>query len=343
MKLKELNNKNSSMKYKKKLLLLVLASTLNADQFSFQLYNDFFAGSDKHFTNGIALSWLDDTYEHKENSSVNGYSDLMIDAFKAVSPSALDINKRYSAGASLSQIIITPIDTTISTPQYDDIPYAGYLALGLFLFEWDDDNFVEYRVDLGVVGPNAGAAQVQNTFHSLLGNDSAKGWDTQLGTKYTVNALYRRGYISWKSNSSDSLSMDWFNHAGLELGTFEIDAFVGTMFRIGDNYAQNFNVHYPYLREEASLLEIDKVCSGFGWSLSTGINGAIQGYSYIADKAQKSGYDISARTIHASLYLGAELYYNVHKLSYFYQSQSPYIYEQKGADTYGSLMYSYQF
>jgi lipid A 3-O-deacylase len=255
------------MKHYKKILPILIASTLSADQFSFQLYNDFFAGTDQHFTNGVAFSWLDDTYEHKEDSSVNAYSELMIDAFKAVAPNGLDSSKRYNAGASLSQIIITPIDTTISTPQYDDIPYAGYLALGLYLFEWDDDNFVEYRVDLGVVGPNSGAQQMQNTFHSLIGNEYAKGWDTQIGTKYTVNVLYRRGYISWKSKSSDSLSMDWFNHAGLQLGTFEIDAFVGTMFRIGDNYIQNFNVHYPYLREEASLLEVDKVCHGFGWSL----------------------------------------------------------------------------
>jgi lipid A 3-O-deacylase len=331
------------MKHYKKILPILIASTLSADQFSFQLYNDFFAGTDQHFTNGVAFSWLDDTYEHKEDSSVNAYSELMIDAFKAVAPNGLDSSKRYNAGASLSQIIITPIDTTISTPQYDDIPYAGYLALGLYLFEWDDDNFVEYRVDLGVVGPNSGAQQMQNTFHSLIGNEYAKGWDTQIGTKYTVNVLYRRGYISWKSKSSDSLSMDWFNHAGLQLGTFEIDAFVGTMFRIGDNYIQNFNVHYPYLREEASLLEVDKVCHGFGWSLSTGLNGALQGYSYIVDQAQKDGYDISERSLHASLYLGAELYYNVHKLSYFYQSQSPYTHQQEGSDTYGSLMYSYQF
>jgi len=331
------------MKHYKKILPILIASTLSGDQFSFQLYNDFFAGTDKHFTNGVALSWLDDTYEHKDDSSINAYSELMIGAFKAVSPNGLDSSKRYSAGASLSQIILTPEDTTISTPQYDDVPYTGYLALGLYLFEWDDNNFVEYRVDLGVVGPDSGAQQMQNTFHSLLGNEHAKGWDTQLGTKYTINALYRRGYISWESSSSDSLSMDWFNHAGLQLGTFEIDAFAGTMFRIGDNYIQTFNVHYPYLREEAGLLEVDKKCKGFGWSLSTGINGSALGYSHIVDQAQKEGYDISHRTFAASLYLGAELYYNAHKLAYFYQSQTPYTHQQDSADIFGSFVYSYRF
>jgi hypothetical protein len=70
------------------------------------------------------------------------------------------------------------------------------------------------------------------------------------------------------------------------------------------------------------------------WFWLVSLNGALQGYSYIVDQAQKDGYDISERSLHASLYLGAELYYNVHKLSYFYQSQSPYTHQQEGSDSY---------
>jgi hypothetical protein len=331
------------MKHKKKLLSLLIASMLSADQFSFQLYNDFFAGTDQHFTNGVAFSWLDDSYKHEDRNSVNAYSKFMIDAFDVLSPNGLDKSQNYSAGASLSQKIITPIDTTLSTPQYNDIPYAGYLAFSSYLLEWDEKSFNEFRLEFGVIGKESMAKEVQETFHSLIGNENAKGWDTQIETKYNINALYRYGEISWKSNKVGSLSMDWFNHIGFEIGNFNINGFGGTMFRIGDNYIQNFNVHYPYLKEEAGLLEVEKKCHGFGWSLSTGINGEIVGYSYIIDQAQKDGYNISNRTVNASLYIGTELYYNVHKLSYFYQSHSPYTNEQNEADTYGSFMYSYQF
>jgi hypothetical protein len=137
--------------------------------------------------------------------------------------------------------------------------------------------------------------------------------------------------------------MDWFNHTGVEAGNFDISAFVGTMFRIGDNYAQNFNVGYPYLKEEAGLLEVARTPKGFGWSLSGGLNGSVQGYSYIIDKAKDDGYDISQRTLKASIYLGMSFFYNAHKLSYFYQSQTPYTHEQTSADIYGSIMYSYKF
>nr|WP_321266115.1 lipid A deacylase LpxR family protein [uncultured Sulfurimonas sp.] len=322
---------------------LLISSALSADEFSFQFYNDFFAGTDQHFTSGVALSWMDDTYEHKENDSVNAYSKFMINSFDFLTPNSLDKTQNYSAGINISQMIITPKDTTLSTPQYNDIPYAGYLALGFYLFEWDARSFNEFRVDIGVVGANAGAKNVQDMFHSLIGNKKAKGWDTQLKTKYTINALYRYGEISWKSNKIDALSMDWFNHGGFELGNFETKAFGGTMFRVGKNYIQNFNVHYPYLKEEATLLEVEKNYKGFGWSLSAGINGELVASAYIVDEAKRDGYDISQRVFNASVYLGAELYYNVHKLSYFYQSHSPYTHQQNNMDTYGSFMYSYRF
>lgn len=331
------------MKLYKSILTLLIASTLNANQFSFQFYNDFFAGTDQHFTNGLSLSWLDDTYKHQEDSSISAYSDFVIGSFEIIAPNGLDSLQNYSAGINISQMIITPKDTTIKTPQYNDIPYAGYLALDFYIFEWDKKSFNEYRVSLGVVGPNSGAEQTQNLFHSMIGSSDAEGWDTQLGTKYTLNAFYRYGEISWKLNRVGSLSMDWFNHIGFEAGNFNISTFVGTMFRIGDNYAQNFNVGYPYLKEEAGLLEVTNIQKGFGWSLSTGLNGSIQGCSYIIDKAKDSGYDISERTIKASLYLGVSFFYNVHKLSYFYQSQTPYTNQQTSYDTYGSIVYSYKF
>jgi hypothetical protein len=40
------------------------------------------------------------------------------------------------------------------------------------------------------------------------------------------------------------------------------------MLRIGYNYNENFNLHYPYLKEEASMLRLDKKHSDLGWSLS---------------------------------------------------------------------------
>ncbi len=330
------------MKYFKKLSLLLLASGLSAEQFSFQMYNDFFAGADQHFTNGIAISWLDDTFSGNDTSNISTYSNLILELVDFVPFRNIQKNKRYNAGASISQIIATPINTKVNYPQYNDIPYAGYLALGIYLFEWTDTNFFESRMEVGVVGKESGAGMVQNAFHTIIGNDSSKGWKTQLGTSLVVNALFRHGEITWKSEAN-GYDMDWFNHYGTQIGNFTTDLFAGTMFRIGSNYVKNFNVHYPYLREEATLLQLTKKHKGFGWSYSIGLNGEALIYSHILDEAKNDGYKTDKKILNASVYMGVDVFYDAHKMTYFYQSQSQYTYQQDNPDTFGGFMYSYTF
>lgn len=317
--------------------------SLNADQFTFLFYNDFFAGSDRHFTNGVSLSWIDDSFGDVNETKANSYSDFVYGVADTLSFGILDGSKQHYAGISLSQIMITPSDISIATPQYNDIPYAGYLYLSSYLFESDQRSFKEFRMEFGVVGKESGAELAQKTVHNIIGSTEPKGWDTQLGTQCTINALFRYGEINWEYNSVGGLSMDWFNHFGFQLGNFTTDAFGGTMFRIGHNYVKNFNLHYPYLKEEASMLRLDKKHSGLGWSLSAGMNGELLAYSYILDEAKKDGYNLDKRPINVSIYLGADIYYDAHKITLFYQSQSPYTYEQNRIDTFGGLLYAFQF
>lgn len=325
-------------------LALIISTALEAaDQFSFQVYNDFFAGNDRHFTNGIAISWLDNTQNRDASASVSAYSKFLQRSIDYIPFVDLDSNTNYTAGASISQIIVTPSDTTLSTAQYYDVPYAGYLALSSYIFAWKSSSFQEYRLEVGVMGPQAGAKEVQNSFHRMIGNSTLQGWGTQLGPEYTLNGLYRYGDISWQHDSSGYWSMDLFNHAGFELGNFVTEAFVGSMFRIGNNYIRNFNVHYPYLREEASLLKVDQIHEWFGWSFSFGLNLGTVVYSMILDKGKEEGYGTDKNFFNANIYGGLDFFYNRHKFTIYYQSQSPYVKAQNEIDILGGFMYSYQF
>ncbi len=330
----------------KKILFLYLtlfSLLLRADQYSFIFYNDFIAGTDRHFTNGISLSWIDNHLRDYDINSSNFYTRFMLSALTELPFVEVDSTKDYDAGISISQIMITPSDTSISSPQYDDLPYAGYLACSFYIFKWDANSFNEFRLDIGVVGEESGAESVQKGFHKLIGNTEPKGWDTQLGTRYIANTLFRYGEITWAKNNFHTLDMDWFNQSGFEVGNFSTDIFAGTMFRVGQNYIKNFNVHYPYLREEASLLQLEKKHKGFGWAFSAGINTQLLAYSYILDEAKKEGYDTDKNLFNGSIYSGFDLYYNAHKLTFLYQSQSPYTQEQKDVDIFGGFVYSYQF
>jgi hypothetical protein len=330
----------------KKILFLIFIFfniILKAQQYSFVFYNDFFAGTDRHFTNGMALSWIDDAVGNNDNNNSNSYSRFMLDAITKLPLVEAKSTKKYNAGISISQMAITPTDTSIPTPQYDDIPYAGYLAASFYIFQWDNTSFDEFRIDLGVVGDEAGAEFVQNGFHRAIGNSEAMGWDTQLGTEYIFNTLFRHGAISWHVKNLYSLDMDWFNQGGFQVGNFLTDLFAGTIFRVGQNYIKNFNVHYPYLREESSMLSLQNKHKGFGWSFSAGANAQMMLYSYILDEAVKEGYDTEKNFFNISLYGGIDIYYELHKFSFLYQSHSPYTQEENRIDTFGGFVYSYQF
>lgn len=328
---------------KKIWLIPLCALSLQADQFSLLYYNDFFVKTDHHFTNGLSASWLDDTLENNDQNRSNYYSTSMFKLANAVSLCSKDVPKKYTAGIGLSQIIITPDDLTQSVPQYDDVPYMGYLALSTYLFEWDDVSFREYRIEAGVVGRESGAGWLQKKIHELGAKEKPMGWDTQLGTDWIANVLYRQGYKSWRHHDNNGFSMDWFNHFGFQVGNFTTDAFAGTMFRLGQNYIENFNLSYPYLKEEAASLYSYEKHHGFGWSMSAGINGELLAYSYIFDKSEEEGYALDDNTFNISPYAGVSLYYEGNKITFFFQAQSYSLAEETKIDAFGGFKFLLQF
>jgi len=323
------------MRKKLQLLLLLSGFTLNADQFSLSVYNDLFIGKDEHFTSGVGFTWLEDNEK-------NSYTHFLLDGLNTLNID-MDSSKKYNAGVSLTQIIITPTDTTLSTPQYNDMPYAGYLALSTYLIQSDGDSFVEYAFDLGVVGPASLAEKSQKIVHDIIGDVKPQGWDTQLDSQVTANFLAQYGQITWEGKVTHDLNADWFNHMGISLGNFNTSALGGTAFRLGKNYVRNFNLHYPYLKEEATLVDIAPQHKGFGWSVSSGMDVELLAYSYILDEAQNEGYQTDKETIKFAAYISGDIYYNNHKLSLFYQGQTPFTKQQNSNAYFGGILYAYKF
>ncbi len=321
-------------------IVVLLASAGRADQFSFLWYNDFFAGSDRHFTNGVSFSWMDDTFNGRDENDSNRYSAFMYDIADRLPPD-LNASMLHTAGISLLQMMFTPDDTSKTQPQYDDIPYAGYLGLAFFLFEWNDEHYTLYRTEIGVIGPESGAGWLQRSFHRMIGNSEPKGWDTQLGTFVTFNVHYQKGFKTWRHHA-DNLHMDWFNHAGFQLGSFVTDVYGGSFFRFGRNYEENFNVNYPYLKEEGRMLGSGKRHGGFGWDVSFGLNAEALAYSKILEEARKEGYAVEKNPLNASLFLGVSLYAKRQKVTFFYRSQSPFLKEIDGPTFFGGFKFLFQ-
>ena len=76
----------------------------------------------------------------------------------------------------ISQSIFTPHNTQLNPPDPNDRPYAGWLHGDVQLLTDKDNSRSVLGLSLGVVGPAALGRQVQNGFHSVIGDPSTKGW-----------------------------------------------------------------------------------------------------------------------------------------------------------------------
>jgi outer membrane protein LpxR len=157
--------------------------------FRFEFDNDSFLGSDDAFSAGWSVqvhSRLDDTWHP-------GYA-KWIGRF----PGLGDDGKggrivRWAVG--VGQIIITPTDISIETPQPDDAPWAGILGAAVSWSAYDNQRLGALQFLLGCMGPCSGAESVQKFIHNDLGfGEPPEGWDNQLVNQALANVNYEYRY-----------------------------------------------------------------------------------------------------------------------------------------------------
>ena len=141
-------------------------------------------------------------------------------------------------GASLGQSIYTPTDITTSAIQLNDRPYAGVLYASLLLQKRGAtpggtpllDN---WRLDLGVIGPQSQAEEAQNTVHSVRHLGLAQGWAHQLKTEPALALRYQRTWRWVQPDKLDGWGWDFLPSAGASLGNIGTYAALGGQVRAG--------------------------------------------------------------------------------------------------------------
>jgi len=157
--------------------------------FRFEFDNDTFLGSDDAFTAGWSFqvhSRLDDVWSPAYSKWIGRFPGLGDDG-----PDGRIV--RWAAG--IGQIIITPKDISLETPQPDDAPWAGILTLAMSWSAYDNKKMAALQVLGGCMGPCSGAESVQKFIHEDLGlGEPPMGWDNQLANQVLVNANYEYRY-----------------------------------------------------------------------------------------------------------------------------------------------------
>ena len=191
---------------------------------SFRWENDSFGGTDRFYTDGIALgvshtgpSWMDPV----ANWLPWGEG-------------------RRTVGYDFAQAMFTPSDKDRSVPDPTDRPYAGILAVGLTLHVEKPHDYHGLKFITGVVGPWAGAEDIQNAVHALGGWDKAQGWEYQLHNEPIINFAYEYRHKFQLAGQRERWSLEALPLAGGWLGNMLTQGQIGGVARFGYNMPDDF-------------------------------------------------------------------------------------------------------
>lgn len=192
--------------------------------------NDLFGGTDRNYTNGIRIERV--SPEDKV---------LPILDWAARRVPLLDLERRkLRQGLALSHAIFTPDDISLSDPDPDDRPYAGWLYVSGTVVASDDRVQDVLQLNLGVVGPAALGEFVQSNWHDLIEEDQPKGWDYQLRNEPGIELIAQRMALYEGPSLPLGLETDYGIHAGGALGNVRTYAATGLTGRIGWDLGADF-------------------------------------------------------------------------------------------------------
>jgi hypothetical protein len=180
----------------------------------------------------------------------------------------------------LSQSLFTPRQTQLNPPDPRDRPYAGVLIVTGGLVHdtsWTRDLV---SVSLGVVGPSALGEEVQNGFHSIIGDTPNRGWHYQIGDQPAFQLLGQR---SWRLPIADLgiADMDVVPTASAAVGDLRDYILAGGILRFGQGLQSDFGP----ARIEPGLNGSDayKAAAPFSWYGFAGVDGQAVGYDVTLD------------------------------------------------------------
>ena len=301
--------------------------------FTFQVENDAVSTlkgtSDQYYTSGLRLGYTSGTTAIPEFLSGIGRT-VWGDGVQRVS-------------FDISQSIFTPRSTQLRTPDPRDRPYAGYLNATLGLLQDTDRTRSLLALTLGVIGPASLGRNVQNGFHSIIGDRSNLGWHSQLQDEPAFELLAERTYrlpiASYYGLETDALP-------ALTIGVGNVRDYVqaGVRFRLGQGLGSDFGT--PRIRPGASGSDAYTPNRPFAWYVFAGADGQGIARDIFLDGSTFRGHSPSVTKVPylGELELGlAAMFYGV-RLTYTQTWQTPSFTRQKsGLFNFGSLALSARF
>lgn len=195
-------------------------------EFYFHWDNDIFLFRDFYYTQGAKLLYVNPALRK------NPANHILFRLKKA--------DNYYGLG--IIQEIYTPKDVADTLLNVVDRPYAGTLYLRSFSVSSDPNKKLRLtsQLDLGFLGPLAGAQQAQKYIHDWLDLGFPSGWDFQIENRPYINynTIIEKGFYSIPGK------FDLMGASQLRLGNIHDDLKIGTTIRFGhlNDYFKGLNL-----------------------------------------------------------------------------------------------------
>lgn len=162
--------------------------------------NDFFSATDEYYTQGINIETVGSFWKKNPVNYI-----LLKPKYDYI---------RYGLGFQHNGY--TPSDIGHNEILYGDRPFAGTIMLQSFLIATNTEKHRRFTSSLstGVIGPLAGAGQMQRDIHKWLNNITPHGWDNQIQNDIILNyqVNYEQQLAAYKK--SFLLAADGYARAG---------------------------------------------------------------------------------------------------------------------------------
>jgi len=287
--------------------------------------NDFFAGYDQHYTNGLQIA-------------VSADQTAVPDWIRSLSPFGADRDQIFVF--AIGQRMYTPSDTTLVEPDPSDRPYGGWLYLLAEVRAKKGRAVDSIQASVGVIGPASLAQQTQNAYHQLTGSEKARGWDSQIGNQPAILLGYERfwpGLLTTNlATNFGNFNVDFTPRVGATVGNVYTFASVGAVVRIGQGVPDDFPVTSISLGPPRDGYR--PTDTHFGWYLWFGTDVRLVGWNAFLDNAPS---EVKRNLLGFDLQGGIALVWQKARVGFTFVKRSKEFSNQTADDRFGQLMVSF--
>ncbi len=283
---------------------------------------------DRDYTNGIRLGW----------TSADGSAP----AFMERIGQALWGDGRQRIALDLTQQIYTPDDTQAADPPLTDRPYAGVLLGTVSLIHDSEAARSVLGLGIGIVGPAALGEQLQDGFHTLIGQRRDAGWDTQLHNEPLIQLTSER---TWRlpTGRIGTLETDVLPDLTASVGNLRVYAQAGMTLRLGQGLDSDYGA--PRIRPGLTGTDVFRPTRPFAWYVFAGADGQAVAYDVTLNgNLWQDSRSVTVTPAVAEFQGGFALLFDDVRLTYTQVLQTQeYEHQKGGLHQFGSLALSVRF